>query len=175
MNREVLFLSDVRREQCLLRCGAAPGGGAEVLSIEAARERLIFDTLAMQENQKLVLGQVDNAALAEGVREALARAAGCDSPCGRGIPSAEIEAWVERKLLVRDFLHRRVGAFIEVKDEDVKKEIRRRSAEGTAPPGLTGETVRQELLDERMGKEIRNWHARTASKAAITLSPLEGK
>ncbi len=175
VNKEVLFLSDVLRERCLLGCGAAPDGGAEPLSLEGARERLISDTLAMQEHEKLALGQVDNGVLEERVREALARAAGCDSPCGRDVSPAEIGKWVERKLLVLDFLRRRVGAFLEVKDEDVKKELQRRSAEGTAAPGLSEETVRRELLEERIAKEVRNWRARAASKATITLSPLEEK
>jgi hypothetical protein len=175
VNKEVLFLSDVLREQCLLRCGAGPGGVAEALSLEEARDRLISDTLAMQEHEKLALGQVDNAVLAERVREALARAAGCDSPCGRGVSAAEIGGWVERKLLVGDFLRRRVGAFLEVKDEDVKKELQRRSAEGAAAPGTAEETVRRDLLEEKIAKEVRNWRARAASKATITLSPLEGK
>ncbi len=175
VNKEVLFLSDVLREQCLLRCGAAPGGGAEDLSLEEARDRLISDTLALQEHEKLALGQVDNEALADRVREALARAAGCDSPCVNGVPPAEIGKWVGRKLLVGDFLVRRVGAFLEVKDEDVKKELQRRSDEGTAAPGSSVESVRRELLEERIAKEVRNWRVRAASKGTITLSPLEGK
>ena len=175
VNKEVLFFSDVVREQCLLRCAAMPGSAEEEVSLEEARSRLISDTLAMQEHEKLALGQVDNATLADRAREAVARMAGCVSPCREGISPAEIGKWVQRKLLVRDFLRRRVGVFIEVKDEDVAKEFQRRSAEGGAAQGLTEEKVRQELLEEKIGKEVRNWYARAASKSTITLSPMEGK
>ena len=175
VNKEVLFVSDVRRERCLLRCAAMPGSEKENLSLEEARSRLIADTLALQEHEKLALGQVDNATLADRVREAQARTAGCDLACREGISPGEIGKWVERKLLVRDFLRRRVGAFIEVKDDDVRREYQRRSAGGAAPAGLTQEMVRQELLEEKIDKEVRNWQARAASKSTITLSPMEGE
>jgi len=175
VNKEVLFYSDVLRERCLLRCAAMPGSAVEDLSLEEARDRLISDTLAMQEHEKLALGQVDNATLADRVREAVARTARCDSPCREGITPAEIGKWVGRKLLVRDFLRRRVGVFIEVKDEDVRKEHQRRLAEGGTARDLTQEKVRQEMLEEMIGKEVRNWYARAASKSTITLSPMEGK
>lgn len=175
VNKEVLFVSDVQRERCLLRCAAMPGSAKEDLSLEEARKRLIADTLALQEHKKLALGQVDNATLADRVREAQARTAGCDSPCREGISPEEVGKWVERKLLVQDFLRRRVGVFVEVKDEDARKEYQHRSAGGAAPPGLTEEKVRQELLEEKIGKEVRNWQARAASKSTITLSPMEGE
>ena len=85
VNKEVLFLSDVVLEQCLLRCGTLPGSRAEELSLEEARERLIGDTLAFQEHKKLALGNVDNATLAEQARTAEARVASCDSPCRRDV------------------------------------------------------------------------------------------
>jgi len=40
---------------------------------------------------------------------------------------------------------------------------------------LTEEKVRQELLEEKIGKEVRNWQVRAASKSTITLSPMEGE
>jgi len=135
VNKEVLFVSDVRRERCLLRCAAMPGSEKEDLSLEEARSRLIADTLALQEHEKLALGQVDNATLADRVREAQARTAGCDLACREGISPGEIGKWVERKLLVRDFLRRRVGAFVEVKDDDVRREYQRRSAGEPPRPG----------------------------------------
>ena len=175
VNKEVLFFSDVLRERCLLACAAMPGGKAELLSLDEARGRLISDTLALQEQGKLGLGQVDNAVLADQAAAALARAEKCGSPCRGGIPPGEIVKWVERKLLIRDFLRRRVGVFVEVKDEDVQRELQRRTALGDAGPGLSGEKVRQELLEEKIGKEVRNWQARAASKSTITLSPMEGE
>ncbi len=73
VNKEVLFLSDVIRERCLLSCAAMPGVTPEELSFAEARDRLIADTLALQEHRKLALGQVDDAVLAKQVEEALAR------------------------------------------------------------------------------------------------------
>jgi hypothetical protein len=175
VNKEVLFLSDVLREQCLLSCGAMQEEKAAAPSLAEARERLIADTLALQEQGKLGLGMVDNTELASRSAAALARVAGCDSPCRGSVPPAEIVKWVERKLLVRDFLRRRVGVFAEVRDEEVKREFRRRAARAGEAAGLTEERVRQELLEEKIAREVRNWFARAASKAAITLSPMEEK
>ncbi len=175
VNKEVLFLSDVRLEQCLRRCAAMPGSGGEDLSLEEARNRLIADTLALQEQRKLELGQVDNAALAAAVLEAASRTAKCGSPCRGGIPPKRVADWVERKLLVRDFLLRRVAVFVEIKDEEVRKEYQRRAGRGDAAPGLTEEKVRQELREAKIAQEVRNWYDRAASKSRIILSPLEGR
>jgi hypothetical protein len=175
VNREVLFLSDVRLEQCLLRCAAMPGSRGEDLSLEEARNRLIADTLALQEQRKLELGQVDNAALDAAVREAAARMEKCDSPCRAEIPPKRMPDWVERKLLVRDFLRRRVAVFVEVKDEDVRREYQRRAGRADGASGLSEEKVRQELLEAKVAQEVRNWYDRAASKSRIILSPLEGR
>jgi hypothetical protein len=175
VNKEVLFLSDVIRERCFLRCATMPGSGAEELSLDEARDRLIADTLALQEQAKLLLGQVDNAALAETAREAAERTAACPSPCRVEIAGSHVREWVRRKLLVREFLKQRVSAFVEIKDEDARREYQRRIAQGDAAQGLTEGKVRQELLEEKTAREIRNWQSRAASKSSITLSPLEEK
>jgi hypothetical protein len=173
VNKEVLFLSDVLRERCLLRCAAMPGSGEEDLSLGEARDRLIADTLALQEQKKLALGQVDNALLADQAREAVGRMAGCASPCREGISPRQISDWLERKFLIRDFLRRRVAVFVEIKDDDVRKEYQRRLAQGDAARGSTEEKVRAELLAAKIDREVRNWYSRAASKSSITLSPLE--
>ncbi len=173
VNREVLFLSDVIREQCLSRCVEVPGSPQETLSLEEARERLIADTLALQEQRKLELGQVDNVVLAEEVQEALGRMDRCPSPCRGGITSQQVSEWVERKLLIRDFFRRRVAVFAEVRDEDVRREHRRRISLPGGAQGLTEEKVREELLKEKVAGEVRNWYDRAASKSRILLSPME--
>ena len=48
VNGEVLFVSDVAREACFLRCAAMPGTVEEILSARKARDRLVLDTLALQ-------------------------------------------------------------------------------------------------------------------------------
>ncbi len=175
VNGEVLFRSDVAREACFFRCGALPGERAESLTLGEARDRLIADTLALQEQRKLQLGQVDNAALADAVKEALARMDACASPCRRGITPEQTRAWVERELLIREFLKRRVAVFVEVNEEDIQKEIRRRKAAGGDNAATSGDAVARELLKEKVAQEVRNWFARSASKARIILSPLEGQ
>ena len=175
VNGEVLFVSDVAREVCFLRCAAMPGTGEEILSPHGARDRLILDTLALQEQRKLLLGTVDNAVLEGYAREAESRMDACASPCRREIPAGEIREWVRRKLLLRDFFNRRVGVFVEVKDDDVDKELAKRSsAPGTgAKPTL--EQVREEMLDAQIAREIRNWQTRAASKSRLILSPMEDR
>jgi len=173
VNKEVLFLSDVIREQCFHRCAAMPGSREEDLSLQDARNRLISDTLALQEQKKLALGQVDNAVLAEQAREAVRRMEECPSSCREGISPQQISEWVRRKLLIRDFLRRRIAVFVEIKEEEARKEYQRRLEQGEAGPGLTVEKVRQELLKEKIDREVRNWYDRAASKSSITLSPLE--
>jgi hypothetical protein len=172
VNGEVLFLSDVVREACFLRCAAMPGSEPASVTLQEARERWIADTLVLQEQKKLALGQVDNAVLAAGQRESLARMAACGSPCKADIDPAQIRGWVERKLLVREFLTRRIAVFVEVTDQDVEREHRKRLAAG-GDPGRTEEQVRQELLEAKVTQEERNWYNRTASKARIVLSPME--
>jgi len=174
VNGEVLFLSDVAREGCFHRCAAMPGSKPEVLTLQEARDRLIADVLVLQEQRKLALGQVDNAALSASAEEAAARMTACGSPCKAGIRPEEVRSWVERKLVIRDFFNRRVGMFVEVSDEDVEREIRRRTGAGGSAD-LTADQVREEMREAKVAQEVRNWYDRTASKARIVLSPLGEK
>ena len=172
VNGEVLFRSDVVREACFLRCAAMPGSEPEDVTLREARDRRIADTLVLQEQKKLALGQVDNATLAGEEREAVARMAACASSCKEDIGPAQIREWVERRLLVREFLQRRVAELVEVKDQDVERELRRRVA-AAGDPGVTEDQVRQELLEAKVAEEERNWYVRAASKSRIVLSPME--
>ena len=175
VNGEVLFLSDIAREGCFHRCAAMPGSEEEILSSAECRDRLISDTLVLQEQRKLQLGQVDNATLSAYSAEAVDRMGKCVSSCREGISAERIRAWVERKLLLREFFQRRVAGFVEIKDEDVQREIRQRAARSGDAAELSEERVREELLDARVAEEIRNWYARAASKSRVVLSPLEEK
>ena len=175
VNGEVLFVSDVAREACLLRCAAMPGTGEEILSSRGARDRLILDTLALQEQRKLLLGTVDNVALERFAREAESRMAACASPCKREILPGETREWIRRKLLLRDFFNRRVAVFVDVKEDDVQKELARRSSARGTGAEPTWEQVRNEMLDTRITAEIRNWQSRAASKSRLILSPMEDR
>jgi hypothetical protein len=172
VNGEVIFLSEVAREVCFLRCAAMPGSAEEILSAREARDRLILDTLALQEQRKLLLGTVDNVALEGYVREAESRMAACASSCKQEIVPGETREWIRRKLLLRDFFNRRVAVFVEVKDEDVQKEFARRSSAPGDGEDLTREQVRDEMLDARITREVRNWQTRAASKSKLILSPM---
>ncbi len=173
VNGEIIFVSDVAREACFLRCATMPGSEAEIVSASEARERLILDTLALQEQRKLLLGAVDNATLRGTVREAESRRAACASPCAREIASGETFEWIRRKLLLGDFFDRRVAVFVEVKADDVRKELARRMSLSGDTSEATLERVRKEMLDARIAQEIRNWQTRAASKSRVVLSPLE--
>ncbi len=175
VNGEVLFVSDVAREACFLRCAAMPGTEGEVLSLREARDRLILDTLALQEHRKLLLGAVDNATLDGYAREAESRMAACPSPCKREILPGETREWIRRKLLLRDFYDRRVAVFVEVKDDDVRKELARRSSAPGNGAKPAREQVRDEMVAARVAQEIRNWQSRAASKSRIILSPMEDR
>lgn len=175
VNGEVLFVSDVTREACFLGCAAMPGTGEEILSPGQARERLIFDTLALQEQGKLLLGAVDNATLEEYVREAESRMAACTFPCKREIAPGEIREWIRRKLLLGDFYKHRVAVFVEVADDDVRRELARRSSVPGQAANPTREQVREEMLAARIAQEIRNWQSRAASKSRMILSPMEDR
>ena len=175
VNGEVLFVSDVAREACFLRCAAMPGSGEEILSAREARDRLILDTLALQEQRKLLLGTVDNATLEGYSREVESRMAACPSPCKREIAPGGTREWIRRKLLLRDFFNRRVAVFVEVKEDDVRRELARRTSAPGNGAGPTWEEVRDEMLDARIGQEIRNWQSRAASKSRVILSPLEDR
>jgi len=175
VNGEVLFVSDVVQEACFLGCAAMRGTVKEILSLREARDRLILDTLALQEQRKLLLGSVDNVTLEEYAREAESRMAACPSPCRREVATGETREWIRRKLLIRDFFDRRVAVFVDVKSDDVEKELARRSSAPGSGPKPTLEQVRQEMLDERIAQEIRNWETRTASKSRVILSPMEDR
>jgi len=173
VNGEVLFVSDVAREACFFRCAAMPGSEEEILSAAGARDRLILDTLALQEQRKLLLGTVDNTTLEGYALEAESRMAACPSACKREIAPGETREWIRRKLLLRDFFNRRVAVFVEVKDDDVRKELERRSSAAGSGTEPTLEQVREEMLDALIAQEIRNWQTRAASKSRLILSPLE--
>jgi hypothetical protein len=174
LNGEVIFLSDVIREACFAKCGVFPGDEPVALSLSAARDRLIADTLVMQEQKKLELGAVDNAALGEASARAGDILERCPSSCAREILPGQVRNYVERRLLVRDFLRKRVSVFVEVDEEEVQREIQRRaSRSGTSPADISESTVRKELLEEKTARDIRNWFDSTTSKSRILLSPLE--
>lgn len=175
VNGEVLFVSDVAREACFLGCAAMPGTKEEILSARGARERLVLETLALQEQRKLLLGTVDNVTLEGYSREAESRVAACKSPCKREIAPGETREWIRRKLLLRDFFNRRVAVFVEVKDDDVRRELARRSSAPGSGATPTEEQVRDEMRDARIAQEIRNWETRAASKSRLVLSPMEDR
>jgi hypothetical protein len=175
VNGEVLFVSDVVREACFLGCAAMPGSVEETLSLREARDRLILDTLALQEQRKLLLGAVDNGTLEGYAREAESRMAACSSSCKREIVPGGTREWIRRKLLLRDFFNRRVAVFVDVKRDDVRKELERRSSSPGNGAVQTREEVREEMLEDRVAEEIRNWQTRAASKSKVILSPMEDR
>jgi hypothetical protein len=65
--------------------------------------------------------------------------------------------------------------FVEVKDDDVRKELARRSSSPGNGAEPTLEEVRNEMLDARIAQEIRNWQTRAASKSRLILSPMEDR
>ena len=173
VNGEVIFLSDVVREACFHRCGMAPGQAAREMTLSRAREKLIADVLVLQEQRKLGLGGADNAALADAVAKAAARKAKCPSPCAAALSDAEIRDFLHRRIVVRDFLEKRVAVFIEVNDEEVRREIVSRTRAGAVPEDLQEEKVRKDLFEEKVASGVQIWFARAASKSRIVLSPLE--
>jgi len=174
VNGEVVFLSDVVRESCLRACGAFPGDKPVVLSLPEAREKLIADILVRQEEEKLALGTVDNTTLQKTAAVASAAMDSCSLPCAKDISGNQIRDYVARRLLVREFLRKRIATFVDVKEEDVDREVARRAARsGVRPEDVPREAVRKELLEESSAREIRNWFERATSKADILLSPLE--
>jgi len=174
VNGEVLFLSDVVREACLRACGAFPGDEPVVLSLPEARDRLIADTLVRQEEEKLALGTVDNTVLQKAVAEASVAMKSCLLPCAKEVSDEQVRDYVARRLLVREFLRKRISPFVDVKEEDVEREIARRAAQsGVRPEDVSREEVRKKLLEENSAREIRNWFERATSKSNIVLSPLE--
>jgi hypothetical protein len=174
VNGEVLFLSDVAREACLRGCGAFPGDGRSALSLSEARDRLIADILVRQEEEKLGLIAVDNASLQEAAARGLDIMRNCPSPCSGEVSGEQVREYAARRLLVREFLRKRVAGFVEVSEEAVQREIQRRSSRLGIPVGdIPAESVRQELVEEEMAREVRNWFDRATSKSKIYLSPLE--
>lgn len=176
VNGEVIFVSDLEREACFYRCGALPGDDAAPMTPAQARDKLIADALVLQEQKKLGLGTPDNAALAGAAAGTLSRLAACADPCARTVGAVAAREFAERRLIVREFLAKRISVFVEVSDEDVETEIHRRESRGGVPRGdLSPEQVRQELFREKAAREIRNWYERAASKSRIVVSPLEDR
>lgn len=173
VNGEVIFLSDVVREACFHRCGIFPGMAARELSLSRARDNLIADVLVLQEQKKLDLGGPDNTAMAEAIAKAAARKAECASPCAAALSGAEIRDFLQRRTLVREFLEKRVEVFIEVNDEEARREIVKRTRAGASPDDIREEKVRKELFEEKVTSGLQSWYARAASKSRIVLSPLE--
>ncbi len=172
VNGEVIFLSEVAREACFYRCGAVPGQAAQEIPLPVAREKLVADMLVLQEQKKLALGGVDNAALRGAAAEALSRMRRCASPCASPVTETDVRDLLQRRLLVRDFLRQRIAVFIEVNEEEVRREIDQRLRSGAPPEERTEEVVRNRLYEEKAAAELRNWFARTTSKSRILLSPL---
>lgn len=175
VNGEVIFLSDLAREACLYRCGVFPGEEPAASSPESVRDRMIADLLVLQEQKKLGLGEVDNGVLAEAAAAGERRAAACADPCARELDAGAVRGFVGKRLLVREFLRKRVSVFVEVTEQEVEAEVARRRSRGGEGAEASPEAVREELLEERTAREIRNWFARAASKSRVVVSPLEGQ
>ena len=176
VNGEVIFLSDLDREACFYRCGAFPGDNPAPMTPAQARDKLVSDVLVLQEQKKLGLGVLDNAAVADAAAGTSSRLAACADPCARTVGADAAREFAARRLIVREFLVKRISVFVEVSDEDVDTEVHRRESRGGAPPGdLSREKVRQELFREKAAREIQKWYERTASKSKISLSPLEDR
>jgi hypothetical protein len=174
VNGEVLFLSDIVREACLRGCGAFPGEYPVLLSLPEARDRLIADILVRQEEEKLGSGTVDNTALKQAEAGASIIMGRCLSPCAREMEDDHVRDYAARRLRVREFLRQRISVFVDVNEEEVEREIRRRaSRSGESPGDIPEETVRRELFDQKAEREVRNWFDRVTSKSRILLSPLE--
>lgn len=172
VNGEVIFLSEVEREACFYRCGAVAGQAAQELPLAAAREKLVADMLVLQEQKKLGLGGVDNAAVRAATAETLPRIRRCASPCAAAVTENDVRDLVQRRMLVRAFLEQRVAVFIEVNEEEVRREIDQRSRAGASPEELAEGNVRRHLFEEKAAAAIRNWFARTTSKSGVVLAPL---
>ena len=174
VNGEVLFLSDIVREKCLRGCGAFPGDERVLLSLPEARDRLIADTLVRQEEEKLALGTVDNAALQEVEAGAIDIMRACPSPCAREVSGEEVRKYAARRLLVREFLRNRVAVFVDVSEEVVQREIQHRASRtGVPAEDIPADVVRKELFEQDTAREVRNWFDRATSKSKIMLAPLE--
>jgi hypothetical protein len=174
INGQVLFRSDLLREACLLRCGAFPGEEPANLPLAEVLERRIREILVLQEDGKLGLAQVDNAALQTISGEATARVRSCADPCARDVDPSAVSAFVKRRLVIRDFLQKRVAVFIEVSDDEVRREIERRVARGEASrDSASEEAIRGALFEEKTARAVRNWYDQVTSKSKIVRSPLE--
>lgn len=174
VNGRILFRSDLLRESCLLRCAAFPGDLPADLSLEEVRERRIREILVLQEEAKLGLVSVDNAALQELSGSAEARMRTCAAPCARAIDSSAVNDFIRRRLVIREFLRKRVAVFVDVSEDDVRREIRRRVSRGErSRESASEETIREELFAGKEARAVRNWYDRVASKSKIVRSPLE--
>jgi len=175
INGKVLFRSDLLREACLLRCGAFPGDEPADLPLAEVRERRIREILVLQEEEKLGLGQVDNAALQENSTEAEARVSACADPCAGDVDASAVRDFVKRRLVIREFLQKRVAVFVEVSDDEVRREIDRRVSRGEIlRESVSEEAIRGELFGEKVARAVRTWYDRVTSKSKIVRSPLEG-
>lgn len=174
INGQVLFRSDLLREACLLRCGAYPGDEPADGSLAEVRERRIREILVLQEEEKLGLGQVDNAALQEISTSAEARVSACADPCARDVDPSAVRAFVKRRLVIREFFQKRVAVFVEVNEDEVRREIERRISRGEiSRESVSEEAIRSELFAEKSARAVRNWYDRVTSKSKIVRSPLE--
>lgn len=171
VNGEVIFLSDVSRESCFYRCGAVSGQPASEVSYADARQKLVSDMLVLQEQKKLGLGTADNSAVASAAAEIESRMRECASPCAAAVSGKEARELAARRLLVRDFLERSVAVFIDVNEEEVRREMEKRKRAGASPADLSEEKIRRILYAEKAAEEIRNWFTRAASKSRIILPP----
>ena len=170
VNGEVIFLSDVSREACFYRCGAMPGQPASEIPPQEARKKLVADVLVLQERVKLGLAAVDNAAIAAMAAAIEADMKKCSSPCADAVSGEAVRGLAARRLMVREFLEKNVAVFINVTDEDVRKELEMRSRAGAPESELSEAKIRSDLFAEEATTEIGNWFSRAASKSSIVFS-----
>lgn len=171
---EILFRSDVAREACLLRCGAIPGEKGREASFAEARRLLVEDTAILAEQKRLSLGAVDEGALRDATASVRDRIAECREPCAATLGESVPREVARRRLLVRDFLERRVSAFVEVTDEEVERERALAAARRGEPvESVSVDEVRESLVAAKREKEIARWRESAVSKARVVLPRTE--
>jgi hypothetical protein len=171
---EILFRSDVDRERCMILCGAFPGEEGRAVTWTEARRRLVEETAILHEQRRLSLGTVDNGVLLDVVPRVKERLSACVDPCAAGAGEGTFLEFAWRRLLVRDFLERRVSAFVEASEAEVEAERARMAArKGVPVEEVSSDEAREAIVAVKREAEIVKWRESAAARARVVLSGSE--
>ena len=163
-NAFIITLSDIRKERAIQSAFGRPPGDDESIANDLIEKHLVEQQIVQFREI-----EVSEAAVEERLRTVRRPA---------GVSDKDFRETVVGELRVNDFMNERFRQFIRVSDEELMKYYEetfvpalRLRGEPVPPPEQGMEAVRQNVIVEKMNKEVDSWMAELKRRSSIEKIP----